>query len=123
MAKKASSTKKDGKKKAEGKAKPAKKALANRPAKSKSSGGNAGSDTVRKLIESPLVADLLAVGATAALAAIAQHGFGSGEGKGGTSKALKQAGKAAASAMGQKLSSEFKEIRKAAENSKAGAKA
>lgn len=76
-------------------------------------------DAVRKLLESPLVADLLAVGATAALAAIAQHGFGKGEGR-GTSKAIKQAGKAAATAMGQRLSTEFKEIRSAAK-AKAGA--
>lgn len=123
MAKKASS-KSAGAAKKPAKAKPAKKAgakakaIAKRPAKARSQGS---SDAVRKLLESPLVADLLAVGATAALAAIAQHGFGKGEGK-GASRAIRQAGKAAATAMGQKLSSEFSEIRKAAEKSRTGAK-
>lgn len=126
MAKKASS-KSTGAGKKEAKANSAKKsggnskskAVAKQPAKPRS---NASSDAVRKLLESPLVADLLAVGATAALAAIAQHGFGKGEGTGkGASKAIKQAGKAAATAMGQKLTSEFREIRKAAEKSRAGA--
>ena len=61
-----------------------------------------------KLIESPLVADLLAVGATAALAAIAGHRF---SGTRGTGTAVKAAGKAAASAMGRRISTEVEEIR------------
>ena len=107
----AKTTKKTG---AKAKGKP----IAKRPARPKSQGS---SDAVRKLLESPLVVDLLAVGATAALAAIAQHGFGKGEGR-GAGKAIKQAGKAAATAMGQKLSSEFSEIRRATAKAKAGAK-
>jgi hypothetical protein len=63
-----------------------------------------------KLMESPLVADLLAVGATAALAAIASHRF---SGTGGTRSAVKAAGKAAATAMGRRISTEVEEIRSA----------
>jgi len=90
-----------------------------RPARAGSSGT---SDAVRKLLESPLVAELLAVGATAALGAIAQHGFGAKEEGKRTSKAIKQAGKAAAMAMGRRLGTEFDEIRKASK-AKADAKA
>lgn len=123
MAKKASSksagaAKKPAKPKAAktGGSKSKAKAAAKRP-KAKSQGA---SDAVRKLLESPLVADLLAVGATAALAAIAEHGFG-GKGEGRrTSKAVKEAGKAAATAMGRRLGTEFDEIRKVAK-AKAGA--
>ena len=95
--------------------------VAKRPVKA-SSDKSAG-EAVRKLLESPLVADLLAVGATAALAAIAEHGFGGkGEGK-RTGKAIKQAGKAAATAMGRRLGSEFEEIKKASAKAKGGAAA
>ena len=116
MAKKSSTkTAKATKPKAAKKSATKSKAVAKRPVKAKSS--STGSDAVRKLLESPLVADLLAVGATAALAAIAEHGFGKGE---GTSKAIKQAGKAAAAAMGRRIGTEFDEIRKASA-AKAGA--
>lgn len=73
------------------------------------------SDAIKKLLESPLVAELLAVGATAALAALAEHRFGRG-GEGSsrrTSKAMKEAGKAAAAAMGRRLGTEIDEIRRA----------
>jgi hypothetical protein len=67
-----------------------------------------------KLIESPLVADLLAVGATAALAAIAESRFSRRDDVGKkSSKTLKAAAKAAAAAMGRRLSTEVDEIRKA----------
>ena len=120
MAKKASSktsgaAKKAARPKASKKTSPKTRSVATRSAttRNKSSTG----DTVRKLLESPLVADLLAVGATAALAAVAEHGFGRGKGEGkGTGKTIKQAGKAAAAAMGQRLSGEFDEIRKAAKS-------
>ena len=74
-----------------------------------------------KLLQSPLVAELVAVAATAALAALAENGFASGDGSRGNraGKAVKQAGKAAASAVGRRLNTEIDEIRKAA---KAGAK-
>jgi hypothetical protein len=73
-------------------------------------------DALKKLIESPLVADLLAVGATAALAAIAGRELG---GTGGSGNAVKAAGKAAAAAMGQRLSTEVEEIRSASRAKKA----
>lgn len=68
-------------------------------------------DALWKLAEHPLVAELLAVGATAAVAAIAD-GAGKGKGKGknkASSKAVKAAGKAAAAAIGARLISEFAE--------------
>jgi hypothetical protein len=75
-----------------------------------------------KLLQSPFVAELVAVAATAALAALAEHGFTSGEGGRGkrAGKAVKQAGKAAAAAVGRRLANELDEIRKAAKD---GAKA
>jgi hypothetical protein len=78
------------------------------------------SDAIKKLLESPLVAELLAVGATAALAALAEHRFGRG-GEGSsrrTSKAVKEAGKAAAAAIGRRLSTEIDEIRSASKRAK-----
>jgi hypothetical protein len=75
-------------------------------------------DALQKLIESPLVADLLAVGATAALAAIAGRGLNR---TGGTGSAVKAAGKAAAAAMGKRLTTEVEEIR-AASRSRGAAK-
>ena len=81
-------------------------------------------DALFKLIESPLVADLLAVGATAALAAIAESRFSRKDDVGKkSSKALKAAAKAAAAAMGRRLSTEVDEIRKAATKSRGAAKA
>lgn len=83
-------------------------------------------DAFIKLLQSPLVADLVAVAATAALAALAEHGFtsrGAADGrKAGkrAGKAVKEAGKAAAAAVGRRLTNEIDEIKKA---SKAAAKA
>ena len=78
-----------------------------------------------KLLQSPLVAEIVAVAATAALAALAEHGFTSGGG--GTrgrraGKAVKEAGKAAAAAVGRRLGTEMDEIRKSASAAKADAK-
>lgn len=73
-----------------------------------------------KLLQSPFVAELVAVAATAALAALAEHGFTSSGGEGSRSKrarkAVKQAGKAAAAAVGRRLTNELDEIRKAAKD-------
>ena len=81
-------------------------------------------DALFKLIESPLVADLLAVGATAALAAIAENRFSRSDDLGRkSSKTLKVAAKAAAAAMGRRLSSEVEQIRNAGTKSRGGAKA
>src|SRR5690348_9712659 len=92
---------------------------------SKSGGGakEAAGDAFIKLLQSPFVAELVAVAATAALAALAEHGFTSGgEGARGkrAGRAVKEAGKAAAAAVGRRLGNELEEIRRAA---KADAKA
>ena len=80
-----------------------------------------------KLLQSPLVADLIAVAATAALASLAEQGFSNRGGGGGSTgkragRAVKTAGAAAAAAIGRRLGTEIEEIRKAAKQSKAGAK-
>ena len=111
MAKKATKSGAGAKKKSRPKT-----ALAVKPArKSAGSEGLSASDALKKLLESPLVAELLAVGATAALAALAEHRFGrAGEGSSRrTSRAIKEAGKAAAAAMGRRIGTEFEEIRRA----------
>jgi len=86
-------------------------------------GFNAGEAFV-KLLQSPLMAELIAVAATAALAALAEQGFtGGGDATRGkkAGRAVKAAGKAAAAAVGRRLGSEFDEIKKAAKGAKAGA--
>jgi hypothetical protein len=86
-------------------------------------------DALIKLLQSPLVIDLLAVGATAALAAITESRSSRTQGAIGSSKkALKSAGKAAAAAVGRRLQNEFEEITAASkrgsdERTKAGARA
>lgn len=84
--------------------------------------GNAAVELFLKLLQSPIVADLLAVAATAALAALAEHGFSRGgaaaEGK-RAGKAVKAAGKAAAAAVGRRLANEVEEIRKASKTKSA----
>lgn len=78
-------------------------------------------DAFIKLLQSPLVAELVAVAATAALAALAEHGFTTGDARSKRAgKAVKEAGKAAAAAVGRRLANEIEEIRSAA---KGGAKA
>ena len=75
-------------------------------------------DALIKLLQSPLVIDLLAVGATAALAAITEHR--SSQGQGGVrnpKRAMKAAGKAAAAAVGRRLANEFEEIKAASRKS------
>lgn len=96
-------------KRAAPKAKP--RAAPRRTAKSKPATIN-----IADLIDHPLVADLLAVGAMAAVAAIADHGVKTrtGEAEAGSSKAVKAAGKAAAAAVGKRLLTEVDAIRKVA---------
>lgn len=80
-------------------------------------------DAFIKLLQSPLVAELVAVAATAALAALAEHGFtAGGEGSRGkrAGKAVKEAGKAAAAAVGRRLGTEIDEIRKSAKGAAKG---
>jgi hypothetical protein len=70
-------------------------------------------DSLIKLLQSPLVLELLAVGATAALAAITQQRSSRAQGGDASGRAMKAAGKAAAAAVGQRLASEFQDIRNA----------
>jgi hypothetical protein len=88
-------------------------------------GGFNASEAFIKLLQSPLVAELVAVAATAALASLAEHGFTSANGHRGkrAGKAVKEAGKAAAAAVGRRLGTEIDEIKKASGASKTGAKA
>jgi hypothetical protein len=69
------------------------------------------------ILESPLVAEVIAAGAAAALSTITQQALS--KRSGGTAKTLKEAAKAAGVAMGARLSLEAEEIMKAA---KGGAK-
>lgn len=87
----------------------------------RATGGGGAQDTMGeafiKLMQSPLVADLVAVAATAALAALAEQGFSS-RGDHATrgkraGRAVKAAGQAAAAAVGRRLNLEIEEIRKA----------
>lgn len=100
------------------------KAVSTRTSSQRSSGSravddNGAADMFVKLLQSPIVADLLAVAATAALAALAEHGFSragaNGDGK-RAGKAVKEAGKAAAAAIGRRLKNEVDEIRQAAKS-------
>ena len=88
------------------------KAVAKAAPKAKKKGGKKSSanavDALWKLADHPLVGELVAIGATAAVAAIAQQGLGKSR-KHGSTKAVKEAGKAAAAAIGARLISEFAE--------------
>jgi len=84
-------------------------------------GETTAADALIKLIESPLVADLLAVGATAALAAIAESRYSRREDdQRRAARTLKAAATAAAAAMGRRLATEVEEIQKAAKKARAG---
>lgn len=112
-----------------GKSKARKKAVAKvkGPERSRDRGGSPDmGEAFVKLLQSPLVAELVAVAATAALASLAEHGFSHRGGSSGTNRAgraVKEAGKAAAAAVGRRLGTEIDEIRKASKAPKAGAKA
>ena len=82
----------------------------------KKAAGNA-ADALWKLADHPLVGELLAVGATAAVVALAEGGL-SGKKK-ASAKSVKTAGKAAAAAIGARLISEFTDIKKPAKSTKA----
>ena len=67
-------------------------------------------DALWKLAEHPLIGELLAVGATAAVAAIAEQSLAKKPGGSkANARAVKTAGKAAAAAIGARLISEFTE--------------
>lgn len=82
--------------------------------------GPGAADAFVNLLQSPLVADLVAVAATAALAALAEKGFSSSGGKKkAAGQAVKAAGKAAAAAIGRRLTDEIAEIKAASKAAKA----
>lgn len=72
-----------------------------------------GIDGLSRFVDHPLVADLLAAGAMAAVAAIAEHQMAKDKNV-GSSKMVKSVGKAAATAMGRKLMSDIGAITTAA---------
>jgi hypothetical protein len=129
MAKKATGTSKSSAKPGTGSTrKPGKAVTATSQSKSSSSEDSGISEAFIKLLQSPLVADLLAVAATAALAALAEHGFsnrGAGTNPSGkrAGRAVKEAGKAAAAAIGRRLGNELTEIRAASKAAKGSAAA
>lgn len=116
---KAATTKSDSDKKKKAKTSAAvgkvKKDKKTKSAKGKKTGKakSEGFDGLAKLADHPLVADLLAAGAIAAVAAIAEHQLGNGKSQ-GSAKLVKTAGKAAAAAMGKKLMGDFGAIAGAA---------
>ena len=126
MAKKASSGAAGGKRTAKAKAAPRKAVRATSAGRSKRAGNDDSTvtDALFKLLESPLVAELLAVGATAAWAAITESRYSRKTGTDAkSSKVVKAAGKAAAAAIGRRLTTEFSEIRKASRKPLGTAKA
>ena len=95
------------------------RAIAKRPSGGGGKSQESLGDALIKLLQSPLVAELVAVAATAALASLAEQGFSSGGGGSRgkrAGKAVKEAGKAAAAAIGRRLGNEFDEIRKASKS-------
>ncbi|MBB3764161.1 hypothetical protein [Sphingomicrobium lutaoense] len=77
-----------------------------------------GLDALGKLADHPLVADLVAAGAVAAVGALAEKKVTSARGKStGSKEALKLAGAAAAAAIGKRLMAEFEEAKARREES------
>jgi len=101
-----------------GKAKARKKSGDGAPKAKKVKSGKAQSsyDALARLAEHPIVADLIAIGATAAVTAIAA-GMSSKSGK-TSGKAVKDAGKAAAAAIGARLMTEFQAVKDSAADAK-----
>jgi hypothetical protein len=107
----------------------AKSSDSGRRSRSQSQGEGVQSDMVDaliKLLQSPLVIDLLAVGATAALAAITEQRSSRAQGAmdtRGSKRVLKAAGKAAAAAVGRRIATEFDEIKAASKRGREDRKA
>jgi hypothetical protein len=78
-------------------------------------------DALVGLLESPIVADILAAGAAAALATMAQRGLSRRQ-AGGAKAALKSAATAAAAAMASRISEEVDGILKSSKQAKREAK-
>lgn len=118
MAKKDSDGAKPGKKKRSAKAEAgsgASKPKGGKKAKKASSASHSAVDALAKLAEHPIVADLIAIGATAAVTTIAAS-LNRKSGKTST-HAVRDAGKAAAAAIGQRLMDEVKAVRAATKKS------
>jgi len=98
------------------KAKPASATTKVKVKKGKSSKVQSGYDAIARLAEHPIVSDLIAIGATAAVTAIAA-GMSSKSGK-TSGKAVKDAGKAAAAAIGARLMTEFQAVKDSAAEAK-----
>lgn len=87
----------------------------------KAKGESKGFEKLASLADHPLVADVLAAGALAAVAAIAESGLASKKADPDSkksSKAVKDAGKAAAAAIGLRLMSEFSDALKKKDQAK-----
>ena len=78
----------------------------------KAKSGPGAADAFLNLLQSPLVADLVAVAATAAIGALAAKTRAEGTGSKASGTAVKAAGKAAAAAIGRRLTDEVDAIRK-----------
>ena len=100
--------------------KPTKAAVA-KTAPEEESKPSGAADALAGLLESPLVADVLAAGAAAALASITHHRL-TRRRQSSSKEALKEAAKSAAAAMGARLSEEFEEILESAKKAKPGAR-
>lgn len=123
MAKKASAKSDSGRKSVAKRASSSSSGGSGRESRSQSQSEGVQSDMVDaliKLLQSPLVIDLLAVGATAALAAITESRSSRAQGamdSRSSKKVLKAAGKAAAAAVGRRIATEFDEIKAASKRS------
>ena len=89
--------------------------------KQKSKSDMTAADALSGLLESPLVAEVIAAGAAAALATLTQQAL-SRRSEGGTKEALKLAAKAAASAMGTRLAVEIKDVVESGKKAKSEAR-
>ena len=104
-------------KKKSGKAKRSGVTIKVKAGKSKSAKSSKGYDALARFAENPIVADLIAIGATAAVTAIAA-GMSSKSTK-TSGNAVKDAGKAAAAAIGARLMTEFQAVKDSAAEAKA----
>jgi hypothetical protein len=94
------------------------KAKPKQRAKAAADSSMSAADAVVGLLRSPLVADILAVGAAAALAAIAQQGLTKKKGKGVTRSTLRAAATAAAAAISERMIVEFHDLVDAGKSSR-----
>ena len=103
-------------KKKSGKAKRSGVTIKVKAGKSKSAKSSKCYDALARFAENPIVADLIAIGATAAVTAIAA-GMSSKSTK-TSGNAVKDAGKAAAAAIGARLMTEFQAVKDSAAEAK-----